>query len=653
MSNKDDSATAKGCTLIVMVVIIIIMIACDVYSGVIFLVAGIFMIIIGCIIAVDSIDNKSKSNNESLESYYQSASDDHHIRLDEQGKPTKRVIRSEDDTKQDNHTYQKDAFNESADDDDDLDNDNYYGYDDDFDDDDLDDDYTFDDDYRDENPFVDKDLMLSSEEYRNGVAAILGLKKLIKRMSKNADFRKAVINQANDKDTFEKGYKQEDFLSTLNLLLAKDVIYCYEYLGLYTDMDLSVPEGQLLIPITMVLSDEKVVDYRTFKRYLLSMDPLAEGLRDTYEEMYKVYRDNNPVHVTLEGVDDFSLVILVKLMDCESLYLNELRQGFNKMAEAIAGAAGKNEHRSMMLESLRLRERDDCKELSAKTKRSSQEQSSSQVDQPIATMDDLSALIGLQQVKKEVTAMKNFIEVNRRREEAGMKTPPISYHCVFTGNPGTGKTTVARIVAGIYKELGILQKGHLVETDRSGLVAEYVGQTAVKTNKVIDSALDGVLFIDEAYSLVGAGNEDFGKEAIATLVKRMEDNRDRLVVILAGYEDEMQQFIESNPGLRSRFNRYIHFEDYTAEELEQIFLSMLQRYDYVLQDEGEQALRRHFEQCVANKGKDFGNARYVRNLFERSIKAQSVRLAAQTDNDKTQLATIIADDITSAIADKP
>ena len=133
----------------------------------------------------------------------------------------------------------------------------------------------------------------------------------------------------------------------------------------------------------------------------------------------------------------------------------------------------------------------------------------------------------------------------------------------------------------------------------------------------------------------------------------MEDNRDRLVVILAGYEDEMQQFIESNPGLRSRFNRYIHFEDYTAEELEQIFLSMLQRYDYVLQDEGEQALRRHFEQCVANKGKDFGNARYVRNLFERSIKAQSVRLAAQTDNDKTQLATIIADDITSAIADKP
>ena len=224
---------------------------------------------------------------------------------------------------------------------------------------------------------------------------------------------------------------------------------------------------------------------------------------------------------------------------------------------------------------------------------------------------------------------------------------------IFTGNPGTGKTTVARIVAGIYKELGILQKGHLVETDRSGLVAEYVGQTAVKTNKVIDSALDGVLFIDEAYSLVGAGNEDFGKEAIATLVKRMEDNRDRLVVILAGYENEMQQFIESNPGLRSRFNRYIHFEDYSADELKQIFLGMLQKYDFSLQEDGERVLTEHLEKCVVNKGKDFGNARYVRNLFERTIKAQAVRLAAQPETDKSQLAIITADDILIAIADNP
>ena len=180
-----------------------------------------------------------------------------------------------------------------------------------------------------------------------------------------------------------------------------------------------------------------------------------------------------------------------------------------------------------------------------------------------------------------------------------------------------------------------------------------MGQTAVKTNKVIDSALDGVLFIDEAYSLVGAGNEDFGKEAIATLVKRMEDNRDRLVVILAGYEDEMQQFIESNPGLRSRFNRYIHFEDYSADELKQIYMGMLTKYDFALQEDGKRVLTRHLEMCVVNKGKDFGNARYVRNLFERTIKAQAVRLAAQPETDKSQLAIITADDILIAIADNP
>lgn len=660
MSNTDDSAAAKGCVIIVMVVIIIIMIANDIDFPIIALAIGVFLLIAGVMVSVVSNNTVSKPKNNTLESYYQqSLSDDHHISLDKHGKQTNQIIQTEGDTEREKHTYQSSAFIKSAADD--LDNDSYNDYDDDLDDDDynddydddLDDDYSYDDDYRDENPLVDKDIMLSSDEYHSGKAAIFGLKKLIHRMSQNADFRQAVINQANDKDTYEKGYKQEDFLTTLNLLLAKDIIYCYEYLGLDTDMDLSMPEGQLLMPITMALSDEKVVGYSTFKRQLLSTDPLAEELRDTYEEMYLVYRDKSAVCVTVEGVDDFSLVMLVKLMDCAPLYLKDLRQGLYKMAEAIAQAAGINEHRRMMLDSLRLRERDDRKELSAKAKCSSQEQSSPQSDQPTATIDDLNSLIGLQQVKEEVTSMKNFIEINRRREEAGMKTPPISYHCVFTGNPGTGKTTVARIVAGIYKELGILQKGHLIETDRSGLVAEYVGQTAVKTNKVIDSALDGVLFIDEAYSLIGAGNQDYGREAIATLVKRMEDDRDRLVVILAGYEEEMQRFIDSNPGLRSRFSRFIHFEDYSADELKEIYLRMIQQYDYVLQADGVQVLVNHFEQCVASRGNDFGNARYVRNLFERTIKAQAVRLASHDKADKAQLSNITADDITAAIEEKP
>ena len=186
----------------------------------------------------------------------------------------------------------------------------------------------------------------------------------------------------------------------------------------------------------------------------------------------------------------------------------------------------------------------------------------------------LEALIGLAPVKNEIMALANFVKIQKQRVDAGMKAVPVSYHCVFTGNPGTGKTTVARIVAGIYRDLGVLAKGHLVETDRSGLVAEYVGQTAVKTNKVIDDAIDGVLFIDEAYTLAQAGGNDFRMEAIATLLKRMEDDRSRLVVILAGYSGEMETFIEANPGLRSRFNRYIDFPDYSAEELVQIFMSL-------------------------------------------------------------------------------
>lgn len=226
-----------------------------------------------------------------------------------------------------------------------------------------------------------------------------------------------------------------------------------------------------------------------------------------------------------------------------------------------------------------------------------------------------------------------------------LKTPDVSYHCVFSGNPGTGKTTVARILAGIYKDLGVLKKGHLVETDRSGLVAEYVGQTAVKTNKIIDNALDGVLFIDEAYSLVQGGSEDYGSEAIATLLKRMEDDRDRLVVILAGYTNEMEEFINSNPGLRSRFNRYIHFEDYTAEELYKIFLLNAEKNEYTLADDVKEYLLKKLEDVVANKPKDFGNARYIRNLFEKTVEAQANRLASEPKITKELLVEIKKEDI--------
>ena len=234
------------------------------------------------------------------------------------------------------------------------------------------------------------------------------------------------------------------------------------------------------------------------------------------------------------------------------------------------------------------------------------------------------------------------------RKERGMSVSNLSYHCVFTGNPGTGKTTVARIVAEIYKELGVLKKGHLVETDRSGLVGEYVGQTAPKTNAIIDSALDGVLFIDEAYSLVQGGQGDYGKEAISTLLKRMEDDRDRLVVILAGYSKEMDDFINSNSGLQSRFNRYIEFPDYSSEELLQIFDFIIKKNEFVLTDEASNLVKEVIAKAVANKNNNFGNARYIRNLFEKVITQQANRIATAENISNEVLSKIEAVDIIHA-----
>lgn len=262
-----------------------------------------------------------------------------------------------------------------------------------------------------------------------------------------------------------------------------------------------------------------------------------------------------------------------------------------------------------------------------------------------AAMHALDSLTGLAPVKSEVRKLVSFIQIQEKRRTAGMKTVPVSYHLVFTGNPGTGKTTVARIIADIYRELGIVKKGQLVETDRSGLVAEYVGQTAVKTNKVVDSALDGILFVDEAYSLVQGGHGDFGPEAISTLLKRMEDDRDRLIVILAGYTTDMEDFINSNPGLRSRFNRYIEFPDYTAEELSDIFLSMAEKSQYSCNADIRSSLRDIMAKAAENGDRNFGNARYVRNLFENAIQRQAVRLSSVAPLTKEMLEELTLHDL--------
>lgn len=263
----------------------------------------------------------------------------------------------------------------------------------------------------------------------------------------------------------------------------------------------------------------------------------------------------------------------------------------------------------------------------------------------LPAMKELNALVGLDSVKHELKELASFALVRGMRQRQGLNVPPLSMHCIFTGNPGTGKTTVARILAQIYHHLGLIKTDKLVETDRSGLVAEYIGQTAVKTNKIIDNALDGLLFIDEAYSLISHDGRDYGKEAITTMIKRMEDDRDRLIIILAGYPDDMQQFLQQNPGLSSRFGRTIKFENYSSEELYQILEFNLRKYDYTLSADAVEPMKKIFAEAAAGADKSFGNARYVRNVFEQLLQNQANRVAFLPSITPEMLSTITLADV--------
>ena len=497
----------------------------------------------------------------------------------------------------------------------------------------------------------------SSDKRNNAMQRIKVLQSLISghifvEISKTIEDYTKFIVELKESGIFNKKYPNSDLIiaDILNLLAMKDIVTCFKKLG--HSLDRSTYEGQCMLLTISHLVYSKKLEFKVFSDIMQNpyQDNPSKELEEFSKALDKTINELDKDDLILSK-GELNLVFLLKQVD-NDLAMKYITLLHRYMTIIIKSDNEISDVEKEFLEELNKKRDEILKvELMKILVPDNEEPKNNPVSVPTISdpAKELEKLIGLTNVKTEVNNLYNLVKVQQMRESRGMKTSNISYHCVFTGNPGTGKTTVARIVAGIYKDLGVLKKGHLVETDRSGLIGEYVGQTAPKTNAIIDSALDGVLFIDEAYSLVQGGQNDYGKEAISTLLKRMEDDRDRLIVILAGYSKEMEDFINSNSGLQSRFNRYIEFPDYSINELTQIFDYVAKKNEFVLTDEAKTQIQSVITKAVENKDKNFGNARYIRNLFEKIITQQANRIALEQNITNETLSTIEVIDIDNAV----